>query len=68
MKWLTLWIKLGKQPIKITQNNDVYALLKNPKTNRYEHVPLCLKFDSHNKPYFVQEKNKEKKSWQSHKK
>lgn len=55
MKWITLWNKLGKQPIKNTQHNDVYALLRNPKTHEYEKVNLLLKFDSYGKPYFVQD-------------
>lgn len=55
MLWATLWRKLGRQPLKITQHNHVYALLKNPKTHEYDHVPLCLKFDTSGRPYFVQE-------------
>lgn len=55
MKWITLWKKLGKQPIKNTQHSDVYALLRNPKTHEYEKVRLLLKFDTYGKPYFVQD-------------
>ena len=55
MLWATLWRKLGRQPLKITQHNHVYALLKNPKTHEYDCVPLCLKFDTFGRPYFVQE-------------
>lgn len=55
MKWITLWNKIGKQPLKITQHSDVYALLHNPKTHEMEHVKLILKFDTSGKPYFVQD-------------
>ena len=46
MLWATLWKKLGRQPLKVTQHNHVYALLENPKTHKYDHVSLCLKFDT----------------------
>lgn len=55
MKWITLWNKIGKQPHRITQHADVYALLHNPKTHKMNKVKLMLKFDASGKPYFVQD-------------
>jgi hypothetical protein len=55
MRWFTLFKKLGNQPLKITQNHNVYAVLENPKTGEWEEVPLYLKFDAHNRPYFIRD-------------
>lgn len=55
MLWKTLWNRLGKLPLRITQHNHVYAILENSRTGRLEHVRLCLKFDTSGKPYFVKE-------------
>lgn len=67
MKWITLFNKIGKQPLKTTQHADVYAILENPKTHEWEHVPLLLKFDASGKPYLVRD-FKEKKPSNPHKK
>lgn len=40
MLWSTLYHKVGKQPIKVTQHNHVYAIWENPKTHRTEKVFL----------------------------
>lgn len=63
MLWATLWRKLGRQPLKITQHNHVYALLKNPKTHEYDHVPLCLKFDTSG-PSVFRPGNRKESLWQ----
>lgn len=47
MLWSTLWNKLGKQPLRITQHNHVTAIIEG-KT--YE---LDLKFDTKDRPYLV---------------
>lgn len=54
MLWSTLFHKIGKQPLKVTQHNHVYALLTNPKTHELERVNLVLKYDAQSRPYFVQ--------------
>lgn len=59
MLWSTLFHKIGKQPLRITQHNHVYALLHNPKTHELERVELELKFDTKGRPYFVQTRPKE---------
>ena len=54
MLWSTLWHKIGKQPLKFTQHNHVYALLHNPKTHELDRVNLELKYDTNGHPYFIQ--------------
>lgn len=46
MLWVTLFHKIGKQQLKFTQHNHVYALLENPKTHEVEKVYLNLKYDA----------------------
>ena len=53
MLWSTLFNRIGKQPLKITQHNHIYAVLENPKTHATERVYLELKHDTTGKPYFV---------------
>lgn len=55
MKWITLYNKLGKQPIKITQNQNVNVILYDKKTHSYIKKFLCLKIDKLGNPYFVEE-------------
>lgn len=55
MRWSTLFKKLGNQPLKITQNNNVYAVLENPATGEWEEIPLYLKYDAHGRPYFIKD-------------
>lgn len=55
MRWSTLFKKLGNQPLKFTQNNNVYAVLENAKTGEWEEIPLCFKYDAHNHPYFIRD-------------
>lgn len=47
MKWCKLYRKLGKQPIKITQNKDVIAIIDGKE------VPLILKFKKDGSPYLI---------------
>ncbi len=62
MLWSTLYNKIGKQPLRNMQRNQVYAILKNPKTHQKEKVFLLLKYDTSGHPYFVRdfEKTKER--------
>lgn len=55
MLWSTLFNKIGKQQLRITQHNHVYALLENAKTHEYEKVRLALKYDNHGIPYLVKD-------------
>lgn len=47
MKWCKLYRKLGKQPIKVTQNKDVIAIIDG------EEIPLILKFKKDGSPYLI---------------
>ena len=47
MKWCKLYRKLGKQPIKVTQNKDVIAIIDG------EEIPLILKFKKDGSPYLT---------------
>ena len=62
MRWLTLYKKLSNQPYAcrpwLCGREPVYALLRNPKTEEMERVPLDLKFDAAGRPYFIQEQKK----------
>lgn len=53
MRWLTLFNRLGRQPLKNTQHDNIYALIENPKTRIRERVYLRLSFDTRGKPYLV---------------
>ena len=55
MLWVTLFHKIGKQQLKFTQHNHVYALLENPKTHEVEKVYLNLKYDASGHPYFIRD-------------
>lgn len=48
MKWLTLFNKIGKQPMRITRVEDVCVVDWNGKRKR-----LDIKYDAHGLPYFV---------------
>lgn len=45
MKWLKLYNKIGKQPIRITQHNDVVVLIDGKE------IPVELKFKQNGIPY-----------------
>lgn len=45
MFWSTLYNKIGKQPLRTTQRNQVYAILENSKTHQKEKVYLLLKYN-----------------------
>ena len=49
MKWLTLYNKLGKQPVKNTRLHDVEILMPDGQTKH----KLVLKFKVDGTPYFV---------------
>ena len=55
MLWSTLYKKIGKQPLRNTQRNQVYAMLENPKTHQKEKVFLLLKYNTSGHPYFVRD-------------
>lgn len=55
MNWLGLFNKIGKQPIKNTRTEKVYALIYNEKTGQYDKKYLALKFDAKTKPYLVED-------------
>lgn len=57
MLWKTLFNRIGKQPLKFTQHNHVYALLENPATHRMEKVWLELKYDAYGHPYLIQSRH-----------
>ena len=54
MTWYSLFNKIGKQPIKVVQHNNVYALLENPVTGKLERVELTLKYNTKG-PYLVKD-------------
>lgn len=43
MLWSTLYNKIGKQPLRNTQRNQVYAILENPKTHQKKKVFSAVK-------------------------
>ena len=47
MKWCKLYRKLGKQPLKVTQNKDVIVIIGG------EEVSLILKFKKDGTPYLI---------------
>ena len=47
MTWENLFNKIGKQPIKITNKNEVNVMINGEK------ILLDLKFDKENIPYFI---------------
>lgn len=55
MLWSTLFHKIGRQPLKYSQHNHVFAILENPKTHKTEKVYLCLKYDNQGHPYLVRD-------------
>ena len=55
MKWSTLFHKIGKQPLRVTQHQNVYAILYDKKSHQYVKRYLCLKFDEQGRPYLVEE-------------
>lgn len=48
MKWLTLFSRIGKQPIRITRQQDVCVVDFDGRKEK-----LALKFDAHGCPYFA---------------
>lgn len=62
MLWITLWNKIGKQPLKLTKHAPVYALLSNPKTHRMEKVYLRLNYDTSGHPYLIADNMKDKEN------
>lgn len=61
MLWSTLFHKIGKQPMKWSNHNHVYAVLHNPKTHEMERMYLCLKYDASGRPYLIQDHRHEKR-------
>lgn len=60
MRWLTLINNIrkpwpGELPLSVNKQDNIYALLLNPKTGYYERVYLELRYGC-NGPYFVQDK------------
>lgn len=55
MRWSTLFKKIGKQPLSVTQNHNVHAVLENPATGEWEEIPLRLKYDAKGRPYFIRD-------------
>lgn len=55
MRWSTLFKKIGRVPIRITQNNNVYAVLQNPATGEWERVPLAVRYDAKGCLYFIKD-------------
>lgn len=55
MKWITLFNKIGRQPMKRMNTQPVYALLENPKTHRMEKVYLDLNFSQCGNPYLIRQ-------------
>lgn len=66
MLWITLFNKIGKQPIKNTQHHHVYALLENPKTHTVEKVYLDLRYDASRHPYFIKKNDNNKPKRPNH--
>lgn len=52
MRWFTLFKRIGKQPLKVTQNTDVILL-----TSKGE-VKLTLRYQN-NKPFLIAESKQE---------
>lgn len=61
MKWITLFNKIGRQPMKRMNTQPVYALLENPKTHRMEKVYLDLNFSQCGDPYLIRQKKSERR-------
>ena len=55
MRWSTLFTKIGKLPLKITQNHNIHAVLDNPAIGEWESIPLCLKYDAKGRPYLIKD-------------
>lgn len=56
MKWLALWKKIGKQPLSVTQHQDVIAVIDEKE------IPLTLKFGTGEKTlWFVEDKREKSK-------
>lgn len=52
MKWITLFNKIGRLNLSITNNSDVYAVIGNDK------IFLTLKYDAKGRPYLVRDYKK----------
>lgn len=61
MLWSTLFNRIGKQPLRFTQHNHVYALLENPETYKLEKIWLDIKYDAKGQPYLVKTEPRDKK-------
>lgn len=57
MLWSTLFNRLGKQPLRITQHEHIHAIIEG------KHYRLDLKFDASGKPYLVPMQEKPKKPY-----
>jgi hypothetical protein len=55
MRWLTLCDRIGKIPIRVTRQRDIYALLYDQKSRTYTKRWLMLKYDAHGNPYFIED-------------
>lgn len=55
MKWLSLWKRIGKQPLSVTQHQDVIAVIDEKE------IPLTLKFGTGEKTLWFVKDEKEKK-------
>lgn len=53
MRWSTLFNRIGKQPLHITQSENIYALLRHPVTGERVKVYLRLAFDYKGRPYLL---------------
>lgn len=53
MLWMTLWKRIGKQPMSYTNHNHIEALIDG------KHIPLTLKYDAKGHPYLVPDIQKE---------
>lgn len=52
MLWSTLFRKIGKQPLKFTQHNNVYVITQNK-----EKINVELAYDTQGHPYLIQKKS-----------
>ncbi len=57
MKWATLYKKLGKQPLTVTQHQEVFAVMKNPITGKTEQIPMRLCYSKKGALFLVPDEN-----------
>ena len=58
MKWISLYDRLGKLPMAITNHKHIYAVIDKGDGTGLKEIPLTLKFDKKGHPYFAEEVNK----------